>query len=204
MYLVYYPISMYDEQVVGHPTSSFRVFNTDEPSEAREVFGILLMQFGIDNLHIYDMSSTSRTTRFCNIDDMVDDLNGQELDVENNWCVRLNLTEDEMLEMSQYASRDFVIVENETRKPIVFNSDNEMVVYGDFDEAADDSLGGRVIGLLTYDTDEEGRQRVEYYDMKMEDVRCFAYGDVSEESWNRDCYEAICDFNGDFTIKTIQ
>lgn len=200
MYSVYYPISQFDEQSVGSPSIAFKKYDSNDPKEAAEILKILVMQFGSGNIRIYDMSTTDYSSRYPNINDMANDFNNEELDSNVYWCVILNLSEKEVMDICRYSSRDFVIVEN--NKPITF-SDNEMVCYGDFDEAVCDADEGKIIGILTYDTDEEGKQRVEFFNMAFENVESFAYCDVSEQSWNRDCYEAVCEFNGDFSIAVM-
>ena len=88
MFLVFFPVSGVAEQVINHPTDAFSSFDTNMENEAKDVMRILISQFGLSNLHIYNTSENSPTTRFMSIGDFVNDLNSQELAIDDTlWCI---------------------------------------------------------------------------------------------------------------------
>lgn len=158
MFIVFYPVSCVEEQVIKRPSDAFKCFDTNIESEAKDVMRILISQFGLDELHIYDVSKNSPSTIFLSIGDFVDDINAQELAIdENYWCVSLNLTEEQMRELVENYTSDFVILDNGT--PTCFN-DGKMVVYGDYENMIEDFLFGDTIISLVTNYDSEGKNGV--------------------------------------------
>jgi hypothetical protein len=45
------------------------------------------------------MSSRSNSSRFENIDNLIDDINDEEIDFTNNWCVLLNIEEQDVIDI---------------------------------------------------------------------------------------------------------
>jgi len=121
---------------------------------------ILISQFGLGSLHIYNTSENSPTTRFMSIGDFVNDLNSQELAIDDTlWCIDLNLTEEQMREVVEHYTNDFVILDGGTL-PTCFDN-GEMVVYGDYEEMLEDfdKEGDKILSLVT-NYDSEGKNGV--------------------------------------------
>jgi hypothetical protein len=159
MFLVFFPVNGVEEQVINHPIDAFSSFDTNMEDEAKNVMRILISQFGLENLHIYNTSENRPTTRFMSIGDFVNDLNSQELAIDDAlWCIDLNLTEEQMREVVENYTSDFVILDGGTL-PTCF-SNGEMVVYGDYDNMlVDFNVGDKILSLVT-NYDSEGKNGV--------------------------------------------
>lgn len=159
MFLVFFPVNGVEEQVINHPIDAFSSFDTNMEDEAKNVMRILISQFGLGSLHIYNTSENSPTTRFMSIGDFVNDLNSQEIAIDETlWCIDLNLTEEQMREVAENYTSDFVILDGGTL-PTCF-SNGEMVVYGDYDNMlVDFNVGDKVLSLVT-NYDSEGKNGV--------------------------------------------
>lgn len=171
MFLVTYPISAFSEQMINHPNQApIRNFDTTNREESLKVFLMLLAQFG-NTLEYYNMSSRSSSSHFENIDNFIDDINCQEIDFENNWCVLLNIEEQDVINILDGYKRDFVIIDGDTNKPLRCK-DGEVIVYGDFESALVD-LGenDKLHCLLSViDQNEKDKCIVHDFSMKFEDV----------------------------------
>lgn len=159
MFLVFFPVNGVEEQVINHPIDAFSSFDTNMEDEAKNVMRILISQFGLENLHIYNTSENRPTTRFMSIGDFVNDLNSQEIAIDDAlWCIDLNLTEEQMREVTENYTSDFVILDGGTL-PTCF-SNGEMVVYGDYDNMlVDFNVGDKILSLVT-NYDSEGKNGV--------------------------------------------
>jgi len=160
MFLVFFPVNGVEEQVINHPIDAFSSFDTNMEDEAKNVMRILISQFGLENLHIYNTSENRPTTRFMSIGDFVNDLNSQELAIDDTlWCIDLNLTEEQMREVVEHYTNDFVILDGGTL-PTCFDN-GEMVVYGDYEEMLEDfdKEGDKILSLVT-NYDSEGKNGV--------------------------------------------
>lgn len=148
MFLITYPVSAFDGQMINHPNSSpISEFDRTKKEESMKVFLMLLAQFGHE-LKYYDMS----ISHFENIDKLIDDINCQEIDFENNWCVLLNLEENDIIDVLANYKRDFIIIKGDTKQPLRFKSDNKVIVYGEFEVAMvdlDESNGDQLHCLLS-------------------------------------------------------
>lgn len=142
MILVTYPI-IGDEQMVNHPDFQLlKQFDTTNYEDSKMVFMILLAQFG-NLLCIYNMSSRSSNSYFENIDNLIDDINHQEVDFENSWCVLLNLCENDIRDIMSGYNRKFVIVDGNTLKPLMSGEEKktDMIVYSNFESAINEMNG---------------------------------------------------------------
>ena len=165
MILVTYPINDHENQILQHPDKSLRMFDTTNKEESKEVFMMLLAQFG-NNLVIYNMSSRSQSTFFENIENLVDDINHEEVSFENSWCVLLNLEEDEIRAMMNNYKRDFIIVED--GKPLCFD-DNQIIVHGDIECAYEELENGGNLYCLLSIADPDNKE--------LYDVHVFSFSD---------------------------
>lgn len=171
MFLVTYPISAFSEQMINHPNQApIRNFDTTNREESLKVFLMLLAQFG-NKLVFYNMSSRSSSSHFENLDDLIDDINCQELDFENGWCVLLNIEEQDVIDILDGYKRDFVIIDGKTNKPLR-SKNGEVIVYGDFESAlADLGENDKLHCLLSViDQHEKDKCVVHDFSMKFEDV----------------------------------
>lgn len=153
MFLVFFPVLGVEEQVINHPIDAFSSFDTNMENEAKNVMRILISQFGLENLHIYNTSENRATTRFMSIGDFVNDLNSQEIAIDENlWVIDLNLNEEQMREVTENYTSDFVILDGGV-EPTCF-SNGEMVVYGNYEDMLEDfTEDDKIIALVTnYDT----------------------------------------------------
>lgn len=142
MFIVFYPVSCLDQQVINHPTDAFQSFDTNNENEAKDILRILISQFGMDELHIYNVSQSGSRTWFNSIDALVNDINAQELAVDENfWCINLNLTEEQMREVTDHYSNDFVIKDGRSNNLLCFE-DGELIAYGDYEDMVEDSKDG--------------------------------------------------------------
>lgn len=159
MFLVFFPVNGVEEQVINHPTDAFSCFDTNMEDEAKDVMRILISQFGKENLHIYNTNENRPTTRFMSIGDLVNDLNCQEICVDESlWCIDLNLTEEQMREVADQYTSDFVILDG-GKLPTCF-PDGEMVVYGDYENMLEDfNVDDKILSLVT-NYDSEGKNGV--------------------------------------------
>lgn len=199
MFLVFFPVNGVEEQVINHPIDAFSSFDTNMEDEAKNVMRILISQFGLENLHIYNTSENRPTTRFMSIGDFVNDLNSQELAIDDAlWCIDLNLTEEQMREVVENYTSDFVILDGGTL-PTCF-SNGEMVVYGDYDNMlVDFNVGDKILSLVT-NYDSEGKNgvvhvfRVLYdsYDPIGEFPINSNYG-CNALDWKDEVYPKLCD-----------
>lgn len=200
MFLVFFPVSGVEEQVINHPTDAFSSFDTNMENEAKDVMRILISQFGLSNLHIYNTSENRATTRFMSIGDFVNDLNSQELAIDDTlWCIDLNLTEEQMREVTDNSfSVDFVILDGGTL-PTCFD-DGEMVAYGDYESALEDFTEGDKILSLVTNYDSEGKNGVVHVFKVLYD----SYEPIGEfpivsdwltedEDWKAEVYPKLCD-----------
>lgn len=199
MFLVFFPVNGVEEQVINHPIDAFSSFDTNMEDEAKNVMRILISQFGLENLHIYNTSENRPTTRFMSIGDFVNDLNSQELAIDDAlWCIDLNLTEEQMREVVENYTSDFVILDGGTL-PTCF-SNGEMVVYGDYDNMlVDFNVGDKVLSLVT-NYDSEGKNGVVHvfkvlydsYDPIGEFPINSNYG-CNALDWKDEVYPKLCD-----------
>lgn len=189
MYLVFFPIN---NPTLTHPDNMFSTFDLTNVEESKKAMQILLALFPND-LHIYDISSTRQKSRFSNLHNLTHDLNHEELDTENNWCISLNLSEKDMDELTLVAATDFVIIENKTKKPLKYHGDdNEMICYGDYESAWDDTNSSdMLLSLLTYNTDVEGVQEVHVFELKQNDVKEIASFEVMAEDWIEETHKNL-------------
>lgn len=199
MFLVFFPVNGVEEQVINHPTDAFSCFDTNKENEAKNVMRILISQFGLANLHIYNTSENRTTTRFMSIGDFVNDLNSQELAIDDAlWCIDLNLTEEQMRELVENYTSDFVILDN-GNLPTCFN-DGEMAVYGDYENMIEDFIFGDTIISLVTNYDSEGKNGVVHVFRVLYD----SYEPIGEFpinsnfgcdawEWNDEVYPKLCD-----------
>lgn len=168
-------------------------------NEAKDVMRILISQFGLSNLHIYNTSENRPTTRFMSIGDFVNDLNGQELAIDDAlWCIDLNLTEEQMREVTEHFTSDFVILDGGTL-PTCFD-DGEMVAYGDYESALEDFTEGDKILSLVTNYDSEGKNGIVHvfkvlYD-SYEPIGEFpieSTWETEDEDWKAEVYPKLCD-----------
>lgn len=187
MFLVTYPISAFDEQLINHPTSAFHNFDTTNREESLKVFLMLLAQFG-NTLEYYNMSSRSSSSHFENIDDLIDDINCQEIDFENNWYVLLNIEEQDVINILDGYKRDFVIIDGGTNKPLRFNADHEIIVYGSFEMAMIDMKENEKLHCLLSIVDQSEKDKCIVHDFSMEyenitEVGTFKSSAKSADQW---------------------
>ena len=167
MFLVTYPISAFEGQMINHPNQApIRNFDTTNREESLKVFLMLLAQFG-HCLSYYDMSSRSSFSHFCNIDNFIDDINCQEIDFENNWCVLLNIEEQDVINILDGFKRDFVIINGDTNKPLRFNDNHEVIVYGSFECAMVDLGENDKLHCLLSIVDQNEKDKCVVHDFSM-------------------------------------
>lgn len=173
MFLVTYPISAFEGQMINHPNQTpIRNFDTTNREESLKVFLMLLAQFGHNKLKYYNMSSRSSYSQFENIDKLINDINCQKIDFERNWCVLLNIEEQDVIDILDGYKRDFVFIDGITNKPLRFKADNQIIVYGSFENAMID-LGesDKLHCLLSIiDQNEKGKCIVHDFSMDYENV----------------------------------
>lgn len=202
MFLVFFPVNGVEEQVINHPIDAFSSFDTNMEDEAKNVMRILISQFGLENLHIYNTSENRPTTRFMSIGDFVNDLNSQELAIDDAlWCIDLNLTEEQMREVVEHYTSDFVILGGGTL-PTCF-SNGEMVVYGDYDNMlVDFNVGDKILSLVT-NYDSEGKNGVVHVFRVLYDsyepigefqIECdLGCDELDDLEWKAEVYPKLCE-----------
>lgn len=202
MFLVFFPVSGVEEQVINHPIDAFSSFDTNMENEAKNVMRILISQFGLENLHIYNTSENRAATRFMSIGDFVNDLNSQYIAIDENlWCIDLNLNEEQMREVTENYTSDFVILDGGV-KPTCFN-DGEMVVYGDYEDMLGSFMEDDKAVALVTNYDKNGKNGVVHvfrvlYDsyepigeFQIEcDLGCDGLDDLE---WKEEVYPKLCE-----------
>ena len=196
MFLVTYPISEMAGQMVGFPDETFKYIDTSNKEESKMALMMLIAQFGTDTLSFYDMSSTSQSSYFCNISNFFDDVNREDIDLENRWCLLLNLDEDDIRSLSDGYKRDFVIVDADTKKPRLYKDGDKltMIVYGDFELAINDAdEHDELYCLLSY-TDNKDVCDVHIFSMEFEDVKEVGTFKTKNEDkeWFIKSYDEVC------------
>lgn len=200
MFLVFYPISCYEEheQVINHPTDAFSSIDTNLADGAKDVMRILISQFGYDNIRVYKTTDNNHKGGFMSIGDLVNDMNGEHLDLDGLWAIDLNLTEEEMREVAQNYTADFVILE-EGKKPTCF-SDGEMVAYGDYEEMKEDLFPeDKALALITnYDKDGKNgivhvfKLNFDWYE-KVGEFPIDTEFRADAEDWKAEVYPKLCE-----------
>ena len=92
MFLVLYPV----DNDCGLERHSFKNYDLLDKKDAKEVLQ-KIFENGVYKL--YDLDQTSRSSRYHNLADFVDDCNDEEIDMNTWWMVYLNLTEEEVFAM---------------------------------------------------------------------------------------------------------
>lgn len=196
MILVSYPISGINGQMINHPDTLLKVFDTTNKEESKELFIMLLCQFGDDNLGIYDMSSRLGSSHYGNIDTFVDAINHENIDFNDLWLINLNLEEEEVKEIMNGYKRDFVLVDGKNHKPTCFNERKDsMVVYGDFELALDDqNETDKLYGLLSV-KNANGNYDVHIFSFKFDDVEEITTISTSngDNDWFETSYDELCE-----------
>lgn len=198
MILVTYPIQAFEEQeqFINHPDDIFKEYDTTKKEEAKQVFMMLLAQFG-NQLQIFNMSTRSYKSWYENIENFINDINHQEIDFENIWCVLLDLNEDDVRSIMDGYKRDFVLIDGLDNTPFKFNERNDsMEVYGDFESAmADKNEIDKLCCLLSVkNPDNKNEYNVHVFQMKFEDVQEIAQYNASEndKEWFKTSYDELC------------
>ena len=187
MFLVTYPVSAFEGQMINHPNQApIRNFDTTNREESLKVFLMLLAQFG-DTLEYYNMSSRSSSSHFENIDNLIDDINDEEIDFENNLCVLLNIEEQDVINILDGYKRDFVIIDGDTNKPLRCK-DGEVFVYGSFEGAMDDFGENDKLHCLLSIVDQNEKDKCIVHDFSMEyenvtEVGTFKSSAKSSQQW---------------------
>lgn len=197
MFLVTYPVSGLTDQMIGHPDKSFRYIDTSNKEESKMALMMLVAQFGTDTLSFYNMSSTSQASYFDNIRNFFDDVNHENIDFENLWCLLLNLDEDDIRSVLVGYKRDFVIVDANTKKPKLFKEGDKltMIVYGNFELAVNDAgEDDELYCLLSNNTDNENVCDVHIFSMKFENVKEVGTFKTKNEDkeWFINSYDEVC------------
>jgi len=172
MFLVAYPISAIEGQMINHPMQApICNFDTTNREDSLKVFLMLLAQFG-NLLRYYNMSTRSNSSHFENIDNFIEHINCEEIDFTDYWCVLLNIEEQDVISILDGYKRDFVIVDGETNKPLRFNANHEIIVYGSFVNAmADLGENGKLHCLLSViDKNEKDKCIVHDFSMEFENI----------------------------------
>lgn len=200
MFLVFFPVSGVEEQVINHPTDAFCCFDTNMENEAKDVIRILISQFGLKNLHIYNTSENRSDSWFNSIGDLVNDINGQELGIDDNlWSIDLNLTEEQMREVTDHYSSDFVIKDGRSNCLLCFE-DGEMIAYGDYEEARKDFHDDDKLYALfsNYDKDTDKctihvfKVLYDSYE-KIGEIELDCDWHTKAEEWKKMVYPKLCD-----------
>lgn len=200
MFLVFFPVSGVEEQVINHPIDAFSSFDTNMESEAKNVMRILISQFGLGSLHIYNTSENRPTTRFMSIGDFVNDLNGQELAIDDAlWCIDLNLTEEQMREVTDHYSSDFVIKDGRSNCILCFE-DGEMISYGEYEDARKDTHDDDKLYALfsNYDKDTDKctvhvfKVLYDSYD-KIGEIELECDWHTEDKEWKKMVYPKLCE-----------
>lgn len=199
MILVTYPISKFDEQMINHPNDSLmKMFDTSKKEDSVKALLTLLAHFG-NSLRYFNLSNRSNSTFFDNVDNLFDDINSQEIDFENLWCVVLELEENDVRNILDGYKRDFVLVDRPTKTPISFDSvrKDSMIVYGDFELAvADKNDSDDLYCLLSIkNQDSKDECLVHIFQMKYENVAeigTFKSSLKDDKVWFENSYDALC------------
>jgi len=204
MFLVTYPISAFDGQMINHPNQALiRNVDTTNREDSLKVFLILLAQFG-NKLEYCNMSSRSNSSRFVNIDDLINDINCQRIDFETKWCVLLNIEEQDVIDILDGYKRDFVIIDGETNKPLRYNADHQIIVYGSFEIVMADLKKNEKLHCLLSIVDQNEKDKCIVHDFSMEyenitEVGTFKSNTKSAQQWLDD---ASTYFEPNFEAKT--
>lgn len=199
MFLVFFPVSGVEEQVINHPIDAFGSFDTNMEDAAKNVMRILISQFGLENLRIYNTSENRATTRFMSIGDFVNDLNFQEIAIDENlWVIDLNLNEKQMREVTENYTSDFVLLDGGV-EPSCF-SNGEMVVYGDYEDILGDFIEDDRVAALVTNYDKNGKNGVVHVFRVLYDsyepigefqIECDLGCDYLE--WKKEVYPKLCE-----------
>lgn len=202
MFLVFFPVNGVEEQVINHPIDAFSSFDTNMENEAKDVMRILISQFGLKSLHIYNTSENRPTTKFMSIGDFVNDLNSQKLAIDDAlWCIDLNLTEEQMREIAEHYTSDFIILDG-GNLPTCFDN-GEMVVYGDYESVLEDFKEGDKILSLVTNYDSEGKNGVVHVFRVLYDsyepigefqIECdLGCDELDDLDWKDEVYPKLCE-----------
>lgn len=143
MYLVFYPVN--SEKYERH---SFDAYDTNKPEWSKEIFKMLYTEFHNSyDFHYFNVSTTSRSSMHCCLDDLVEMSNNEELSLEHCWLIWLNLSEKDVSECIQECefNRDnrigdgteyFII--GEDFKPVTYENDDEIICYWNKEACKDD------------------------------------------------------------------
>lgn len=139
MIIAFYPCEgKYDGATFNHLDWSVK-------DEAKVAFKMLYKDFHSNEyFHFYNISSTSRSTQYPTLDDMIEDFNSDEVSTANVFSIYLNLTEKDVSDcidevckemkenelVSLEAGTYFVII-NENIEAAKYEDVNEIIIYQD-------------------------------------------------------------------------
>lgn len=191
-------------QRIDKPSVCFSNLDPNNKVEAKKIFRSLIAQFGNpqievdgyedienDNFRVYELSAKS-------IKNFIGDFNendGQEvISPDYSYSMMLNLDIEDVKELICWTTKDYIIVDRDTKEPRTYGKFGEILDVKEYFESADSEIKNladeTIYCLLSYGAEVESNKIVsaEVYTIVMEfnsvkEIDCFK---VNNDKWNEE------------------
>lgn len=187
-------------QRIDKPSVCFSNLDPNNKVDAKKIFRSLIAQFGNpqievdgyedienDNFRVYELSAKS-------LKNFIGDFNEEVISPDYFYSIMLNLDIEDVKELICWTTKDYVIVDRDTKEPRTYGKFGEILDVKEYFESADSEIKNladeTIYCLLSYGTEVESDKIVsaEVYTIVMEfnsvkEIDCFK---VNNDKWNEE------------------